>query len=100
MAFSVKSLCTPAYLYFVISMVALAIMALQNYGNTNIYCLGEYSCGVSNTSIIFLIKLAYVLLWTWILNLICVAGVPSLSWFLVLLPFILMFLLIALMFIA
>lgn len=100
MAFSLKSLCTPSYLYFVISMIALAIMALQNYGNSNIYCLGEYSCGVSSTFIVFLIKLAYILLWTWILDLICVAGVPSLSWFLVLLPFILMFLLIALMFIA
>ena len=75
-------------------------MAIQNYGNTDMYCLGNYSCEVNNTFMIFLIKLAYVLLWTWILNLICQAGVPSLSWFLVLLPIIIMFVLIAMMFLA
>jgi hypothetical protein len=100
MAFSLKELCTPAYLYFVISIIALVIMAIQNYGNTNVYCLGDYSCGVSNTTLIFLIKLGYILLWTWILSLICKAGVPSLSWFLVLLPIIIMFVLIAMLFIA
>ena len=99
MAFSLKNLCTPAYLYFIISIIALVMMAMQNYGNTNTYCLGEYSCEVSSTFLLFLIKLAYVLLWTWILNLICQAGVPSLSWFLVLLPFVIMFLLIAMLFI-
>jgi hypothetical protein len=41
----------------------------------------------------------YVLLWTWILNLICKAGVPGLSWFLLLLPFLLMFVMIGMMFI-
>ena len=49
MAFSLKNLCTPAYLYFVISIIAIIIMAVQNYGNTSTYCLGEYSCEVSST---------------------------------------------------
>ena len=86
-----RNLCTPSYVYLVISMIAIIIMALQNYGNVNMYCLGTYSCIVSSTLLIFLIKLVYILFWTWILNLICRAGAPSVAWFLVLLPFILFF---------
>ena len=86
-----RNLCTPSYVYLVISMIAVIIMALQNYGNVNMYCLGTYSCIVSSTLLIFLIKLIYILFWTWILNLICRAGASSVAWFLVLLPFILFF---------
>lgn len=90
-----KNLCTPSYVYLVISMIALIIMAIQNFGNVNIYCVGSYSCDVSSTLLIFVIKLLYILFWTWILNLICKAGAPGIAWFLVLLPLIIFFLLIA-----
>ena len=86
-----RNLCTPSYIYLVISLIALILMAVQNYGNVNVYCLGSYSCIVSNTLLLFLIKLVYVLFWTWILNLICRAGAPSISWLLVLFPFLLFF---------
>jgi hypothetical protein len=86
-----RNLCTPSYIYLVISLIALILMAVQNYGNVNVYCLGSYSCIVSNTLLLFLIKLVYVLFWTWILNLICRAGASSISWFLVLFPFLLFF---------
>lgn len=92
-----KKLCTPAYVYLVISSIFLLIASLQNYGNINTYCLGDYSCDVSSTILIFLIKVIYILFWTWILNLMCGAGASGIAWFLVLLPFILMFILIALM---
>jgi len=87
-----RNLCTPSYVYLVISLIAIVIMAIQNYGNVNVYCLGSYSCVVSSTMLIFLIKLIYVLFWTWILNLMCRAGATPLSWFFVLVPFILFFL--------
>lgn len=87
-------LCAPSKLYLVISLIALFIMGMQNIGNTNIYCIGTYSCDVYSTIIIFIIKLIYIIFWTWILNLICNAGVPYVSWILVLFPFILFFLLI------
>lgn len=86
-----RNLCSPSYVYLVISMFALIIMMVQNYGNVNTYCLGSYSCDVSSTFVIFIIKLMYILFWTWILNLICRAGAPGLAWFLVLLPFVMLF---------
>jgi hypothetical protein len=85
------NLCTPAYVYLVISLIAIIVMAVQNYGNINIFCLGTYQCDVSSTGLIFIIKLVYVLFWTWILNLMCRAGAETLSWIFVLLPFILFF---------
>ena len=92
-----KKLCTPAYVYLVISAIFLLIASFQNYGNINTYCLGDYSCDVTSTTMIFLIKVIYILFWTWILNLMCNAGAAGIAWFLVILPFILMFILISLM---
>jgi hypothetical protein len=92
-----RNLCTPAYTYLVLSIILLLVMAYQNYSFSNTYCLGSYSCDVSSTTMIFIIKIVYVLFWTWVLNLICRAGAPSFAWFLVLFPFVLLFLLIALL---
>ena len=47
-----KNLCTPSYVYLVLSIIALIFMAIQNYGNINVYCLGSYSCVVSSTLLI------------------------------------------------
>ena len=99
MSFSISNLCAPAYFYFIISMISIIILAIQNYGNSLEYCVGDYSCQVSSTFIVFMIKILVILLWTWILNLICKAGVTPLSWFLVLFPFIIMFIAIAYMFV-
>ena len=94
-----QKLCTPAHVYFVLSVIALVVMGVQNLGNTNKYCVGNYVCTVSNTLGVFAVKMLYVIFWTWILNTICKAGYKKLSWFILLLPFIAMFVLIALMFI-
>jgi hypothetical protein len=90
----VKKLCTPAYVYLVISLIVLVVMGFQNLGNSTEYCAGSYSCAVSSTVLIFLMKLLYVAFWTWVLNLICKAGVPVVSWILVLMPLLVMFLII------
>lgn len=89
------NLCAPAAFYLYLSIFALLVMVFQNIGNNDIYCLGSYTCNVSSVSLIFIIKIVYVLFWTWVLNLICRAGSPAISWFLVLLPFILSFVIIA-----
>lgn len=96
MAFiGLRKLCTPAYIYLVISMIAIVVALFQNFGNSSTYCMGSYSCQVSSLFLVFIVKFVYVIFWTWILNLICSAGAPYLSWFLLLLPFVLMFILIA-----
>ena len=94
-----KNICTPAYVYLVISTIALIIMAYQNLGNGNMYCIGSYNCNVSSVFMIFILKALYVLFWTWVLNIICRGGAPGLAWFFVLLPYILMFILIGMLFI-
>jgi hypothetical protein len=86
-----KELCTPSLLYFGISMIALVLVFLQNLGNTNSYHVGSFSCRVPNTTIVFIIKFIYILFWTYILNLICKDGHTGISWLLVLLPWLLLF---------
>ena len=86
-----KGLCTPAALYFAISMIALALVLFQNLGNTNSYHVGAFSCRVPNTAAVFVAKFLYIMFWTYVLNLICKDGHMGLSWLLVLLPWILLF---------
>jgi hypothetical protein len=92
-----RNLCTPSYVYLVISMIFLFVVLIQNYNYTDVYCVGNYSCNVSSTIMIFIIKFIYILFWTWVLNLICRAGAPNFAWFLVLFPIVLMFLLISML---
>lgn len=95
---TLQKLCTPAHVYFLLSLVSLLIMAFQNLGNVNKYCVGNYECSVTSTLGVFAVKMLYVVFWTWVLNTLCRAGYTRLSWFIFLLPFISMFVLIALMF--
>jgi hypothetical protein len=88
---NIKDLCTPASIYFVISIISLAIILLQNLGNQQSYTVGSFSCRVPSTVLVFVIKLIYILFWTWILNLICKDGHTNISWLLILLPWILLF---------
>ena len=85
---SIKQLCTPAMVYFVLSMIAIFVLLMQNLGNSNKFRIGNMSCGVTNTTLLFIVKIIYVLFWTYVLNLICKDGHSELSWLLVLLPFI------------
>jgi len=90
---TLKELCTPAALYFVISMLSLVIVMFQNLGNTNSYSMGCFSCHVPNTFVVFIVQFIYIIFWTYVINLICRDGNVGLSWLLVLLPWILLFVL-------
>ena len=91
-----KDLCTPALIYFIISVISILILFLQNLGNSHSYHVGNFSCQVPNTMLIFFFKLIYILFWTWVLNLICKDGHAGISWLLILFPFILLFVIIGL----
>ena len=92
----IKKLCTPAYVYLVISVIAIVLMMFQNCGNVDMYCLGNYECEVPSTALVFLMKFLYIGFWTFVLNAICRSGYKQVAWFLVLLPFIMFFVLIGL----
>jgi len=72
------NLCTPAKLYLALSVIALIFVAINSF-----------------SFITIIIKVIFIALWTFILNWICSKGYTTISWILVLLPyvlFILMFL--------
>lgn len=94
---TLKELCTPAMIYFVISIIGLTVILLQNLGNTNSYHVGSFSCRVPNTTFVFIVKLIYILFWTYVLNLICKDGHTGISWLLILLPWILLFVIIGML---
>ncbi len=97
---SLRNLCSPAHFYFIVSMITVIVMAFYNYYNVNLYCLGKYSCTVKNVALIFIIKIVYILFWTWILNLICKGGGNGVAWFLVLIPYILFLIIVMYMMVA
>ena len=68
-----KHLCTPALIYLVISAITI-VMAITRV----------HSAAIMS-------KVFFALLWTWFLNFLCSNGYKNVSWFLVLLPFILIF---------
>jgi len=69
-----SKLCTPALIYLVIAIIGI-IMAVKRTGIMS---------GV--------VSLIFVLIWTWFLNFLCKKGYNLVSWFLLFLPFISVFL--------
>jgi hypothetical protein len=91
---SLKELCNPALFYFVISIIGLLMVAFQNMGNNHELMIGSSMLNLENSPVIFIVKLLYILFWTWILNLICKDGHSGISWLLVFLPVILIVLIV------
>ena len=86
-----NALCTPAYLYLVISVIILLLVIAQNLvqGSSNRLCIGSYSCHVGNVLWPLLLKLIYIAFWTFVLDALCKYGLKELAWFLVLFPIVL-----------
>ena len=70
-----SKLCTPAMIYFVLSMIGLLMSIFTNF---NIMSL--------------LVKGFFIIVWSFFLNYLCTTGFSSISWILVFLPLILFFL--------
>ena len=92
-----KKLCTPSFIYFLVSVLSFVLIMLQNLGNTNTYCIGSYSCDVVSTFFALIIQAGYILFWTWILDLMCKAGYSEIAWFVLLVPVILFFIIFGLL---
>lgn len=93
--FDLRKMCTPATIYFVISLFFLIIMGVSNLNDSDRLCIGDYSCYVGNNTMIFLLNAIYILFWTFVLDLMCKNGYTSLSWFILLLPFLITFVILA-----
>ena len=94
---TIQSLCQPAYLYFIISVISMMIMMIQNLvEGQNILCLGEYKCETESAPLVFVGQALYILIWTKVLDMLCNKGLGSVSWFIVLFPYILMFIILGL----
>jgi len=91
-------LCTPAKFYLIISIIALVVMSFQNFGTKSVYCIGNFSCDVNSVYTIFFAKLFYIIICTWFLNIICRNVSTTLAWLIALIPFLLFFISIFIMF--
>ena len=97
--FDVTNLCTPSTIYFVISLLGLILLGVSNLGNEDRLCVGGYNCNVQSNTVLFVLNAVYILFWTFILDLMCKNGYSSLSWFILLLPFIIYFIILAMLFV-
>ena len=98
---TIKQLCTPAQIYFAVSFLSIFSMMIQNVSNPHQYCCGDFSANSPISNVFyFVFKIVYVLVWTYILNLLCKKGYNTMSWTLLLLPLIGMFIIIALILIS
>ena len=97
---TLKSLCAPARFYLAVSVFFIVLLLVQNLvnGNSSELCVGVYKCNFPHVALFFVAKVLYVAFWTWLLNLFCRSGLKSLSWFLVLIPFLLFALVLAVLF--
>lgn len=69
-----SNLCTPAYIYFIISFIYLIINSVKNF---NIM------------SIIF--NIIIIMFWSWLLNFLCNMGFSIIAWLIIVLPFFVLF---------
>ena len=96
-----NNLCTPAQIYLIISFI---LMILSYFGLNAIS--QQFTLNQSNNSFLqslnftyqkdartsYVIQAVFIVLWTWVLSYLCNKGFSNLSWFLILLPWVLMFL--------
>jgi len=87
-----KTLCSPAQIYLAISVLTTMSMCFQNIGNPNVYACGLIKARTPiHNMIYFAFKILYIFVWTYLLNMLCKKGMKKVSWLLLLLPYILMF---------
>ena len=94
-------LCTPAQIYLIVSFI---LMILSYFGLNAIS--QQITLNQSNSSLLqslnftyqkdtrtsYVVQAVFIVLWTWVLSYLCNKGYSNLSWFLILFPWILMFL--------
>ena len=94
-------LCIPAQIYLIVLFI---LMVLSYFGLNAIS--QQLTLNQSNSSFLqslnftyqkdartsYIVQAVFIVLWTWVLSYLCNKGFSNLSWFLILLPWVLMFL--------
>lgn len=76
---TLRRLCFPASIYFVMHAVVLAVAAVNKVNKGTVFD--------ADVVMYFAASIIALLFWVWILNLICKSGYTKMSWALVLAPF-------------
>ena len=69
-----SKLCTPAFIYFVVSFLYLIINSFTNFNITSI-----------------VLNIVIIILWSLLLNFLCSIGYSIISWLIIVLPFFILF---------
>ena len=94
----IQKLCKPAQVYFIISVISFLAMLMQNCSDGSSYNIGTFSAeSPCHPATFFIMKAIYILAWTYGLNLLCKNGLKTVSWAIVLLPVLGMFLIIGML---
>tara|TARA_Y100000780_G_C13691999_1_gene419940 strand:- start:5076 stop:5408 length:333 start_codon:yes stop_codon:yes gene_type:complete len=94
-----NTLCGPAQLYAFISLLSILALAVQNGKNKkhNRYCAGNFECNLNFSKWgMVILQVLYVVFWTIVLDSLCKNGYKNVSWVLVLIPYVLFFIILAL----
>ena len=94
-------ICTPAQIYLIVSFISMVLsyfgmnaisqqITLNQANNSFLQSLNFTYQKDTRTS--YVVQAVFIVLWTWVLSYLCKKGFSNLSWFLVLLPWVLMFL--------
>ena len=100
-----QDLCTPAKAYVTLALIYIvtAYFGIDRYLNfmklnqSKLHpSLNSLNFSVSqSTTSVTLVNILFTLFWTWLLNQLCSAGYIRVSWFLVMFPYLLMFIALA-----
>lgn len=100
-----QDLCTPAKVYITLAVVYMigayfSMNEFSNFMQVNQSKLHPYLNSLNfsvskSTNSVTLANILFTLLWTWGLNRLCSAGHTRVSWFLVLFPYLLLFIAVA-----
>ena len=85
------ALCTPAHIYLVVSLLSFVLLAYYDRYHINASCLGSFHCNNNKPWKVYLVILAFIAFWTWILQLQCTNGLTMLAWAEIILPILAMF---------
>ena len=85
-----KSLCGPSLFYLVVSAIVLLSVFVQNVGNNSHQHIVLVNSAIRTPSklLMFIVNIIGIMLWCWILNLMCKANHPEIAWLVVLFPYI------------